>query len=148
MNRRLFQRCLLWLLPLLLARAIVPAGFMVAADTNGLELTFCSAQAPMLAAASMPSMEGGHAMQGAEHADHQMPADAGGVDPHAAHHAGKHFDSPCPFGVAATAMTSDLSAVSLATVVAAVGVFDFVSAPAVAGGPQRADRIRGPPQFS
>jgi hypothetical protein len=145
MNRRLFQRCLLWLLPLLLVRAIVPAGFMVAADTNGLALTFCSAQAPLLAAASMPSVEGGHAMQ---HAGHQMPADAGGVDPHAAHHAGKHFDSPCPFGVAATAMTSDLPVVSLATVVAAVGVFDFVSAPAVTSGPQRADRIRGPPQLS
>lgn len=146
MNRHLFQRCVLWLLPLLLARAIVPAGFMVAADTNRLELTFCSAQAPPLAAASLPATEAGHAMTGVEHAAHQVPADAG-ADPHAARHAGKHFDSPCPFGVAATAMASDLPTVS-ATVVAAVGVFDFVSAPANGSGPVRADRIRGPPQLS
>jgi len=79
-----------------------------------------------------------------------MPAgDGGAADPHAAHHhAGKHFDSPCPFGVAATAIAAALPPVTVATVAAAVGIFEFTSAPAVSAGPIRADRIRGPPLFS
>ncbi|HEY4369501.1 MAG TPA: hypothetical protein VGN07_19865 [Steroidobacteraceae bacterium] len=151
MNRRLFQRCVLWLLPLLVLRAFVPAGFMVSTAANGLELTFCSAQVPMLAD-QMPAdhmMPADHAMHGAAHAGHAMPmADGNAVDPHAAHHAGKHFDSPCPFGVAVAAIVTDLLPVSLATVVAAVASVEFSSAPVFSAGPIRTDRIRGPPLFS
>ena len=144
MNRRLFQRCVLWLLPLLMLRAIVPAGFMVSAAANGLELTFCSAQV-------MPAGDASHpAVDVAAHAGHDMATmGEGGADPHAAHHnAGKHFDSPCPFGVAATAIAAALPPVTVATVAAAVGIFEFASAPAISAGPIRADRIRGPPLFS
>jgi len=147
MNRRLFQRCVLWLLPVLLLRAVVPAGFMLSAGASGLELTFCSAQAPMIAGLA-GSMD--HALHASEHASHDMQAGDTGtsVDPHAAHHAGKHFDSPCPFGIAAAAIASDVQPVTVAAAVTAVGIFEFTSSPAASSGPLRADRIRGPPLFS
>jgi hypothetical protein len=143
MNRRLFQRCVLWLLPLLLLRAIVPAGFMLSAGASGLELTFCSAQSPMMAGLA-------GSVDHAAHAGHDMFTGGTGtsVDQHAAHHAGKHFDSPCPFGVAAAAIASDVQPVSVATVVTALGIFEFAPSPAASSGPLRADRIRGPPLFS
>lgn len=146
MNRRLFQRCVLWLLPLLLLRAVVPAGFMLSAAASGLELTFCSAQSPMIAGLA-GSVD--HAEHASEHAGHDMHAGIGtSVNPHAAHHAGKHFDSPCPFGVAAAAIAPDVQPVSVAADVTTVGIFEFTSSPAASSGPLRADRIRGPPLFS
>lgn len=143
MNRRLFQRCVLWLLPLLLLRAVVPAGFMLSAAASGLELTFCSAQSPMIAGLAGSEDH-------AAHAGHDMHAGEPGtsVDQHAAHHAGKHFDSPCPFGVAAVAIAPDVQPGSVAAVVTTLGIFEFTSLPAASSGPIRADRIRGPPLFS
>ena len=49
MNRRLFRKWARWLLPLLVARAFLPVGFMLATtQADGLQLAFCPDQAPIV----------------------------------------------------------------------------------------------------
>jgi hypothetical protein len=122
MNRRLFKKWARWLLPLLVARAFLPIGFMLATtQTDGLQLGFCSDQAPIV--------QGLH--------DH-----AG------SHHGGGHLDPPCPFAVAAVAAVIDIPHLAP---VAAQATEQFLPERVVAvrlAGPQRVDRIRGPPALS
>jgi hypothetical protein len=42
MKRRHLHRWTFWLLPLLVARALVPMGFMLSADADGLSIVICS----------------------------------------------------------------------------------------------------------
>lgn len=114
-----------WLLPVLVVRAFLPVGFMFTTDADGLHLAFCPDQAPIV------------------HSLHDAPP-AG----HAGHHGAGHIDPPCPFAMAAVAAVIDvphLETVALRT------VDPFVPERIVAvplAGPQRADRIRGPPVLS
>src|ERR1044072_9740503 len=49
MNRRLYRKWARWLLPLLVARAFLPVGFMLAtSQADGLQLAFCPDQAPIV----------------------------------------------------------------------------------------------------
>jgi hypothetical protein len=119
MNRRLFKKWARWLLPLLVARAFLPVGFMLATtQADGLQLAFCADQAPILQGA------GSH------------------------HHGGGHLDPPCPFAVAAVAAVIDIPHLAP---VAAQATEQFLPERIVAvplAGPQRTDRIRGPPSLS
>jgi hypothetical protein len=129
MNRRLFKKWARWLLPLLVARAFLPVGFMLATtQADGLQLAFCADQAPIV--------------QGL----HDHASTAGG---HAgSHHSGSHLDPPCPFAVAAVAAVIDIPHLAP---VAAQATEQFLPERVVAvplAGPQRIDRIRGPPSLS
>jgi hypothetical protein len=122
MNRRLFRKWARWLLPLLVARAFLPVGFMlVSSQAEGLQLGFCPDQAPIA--------QGFH--------DHS-----------GAHHSGSHLDPPCPFAVAAVAAVIDVPHLAP---VAAQATEQFLPERVAAlplAGPQRIDRIRGPPSLS
>src|ERR1041384_851644 len=86
MNRRLFKKWARWLLPLLVARAFLPVGFMlVSSQADGLQLGFCPDQAPIV--------QGLH--------DHTSQHSG-------SHHSGSHLDPPCPFAVAAVAAVIDV----------------------------------------
>jgi hypothetical protein len=131
MNRRLYRKWARWLLPLLVARAFLPVGFMLATTQgDGLQLAFCPDQAPI--AQGMH-----HASAGGGHADHAGP-----------HHSGTHLDPPCPFAVAAVAAVIDIPHLAP---VAPQAAEQFLPERVVAiplAGPQRTDRIRGPPSLS
>jgi len=125
MNRRLFKKWARWLLPLLVARAFLPVGFMLATtQADGLQLAFCPDQAPIV----------------------QTLHDHAGSGSH--HHSGSHLDPPCPFAVAAVAAVIDIPHLAP---VAAQATEQFLPARVAAvplAGPQRIDRIRGPPSLS
>jgi len=132
MNRRLFKKWARWLLPLLVARAFLPVGFMLAtSQADGLQLAFCPDQAPIVQGLhDHASMAGGHA-------DH-----AG------AHHSGSHLDPPCPFAVAAVAAVIDIPHLAPVAAQATEQLLPARVAAVPLAGPQRIDRIRGPPSLS
>jgi hypothetical protein len=132
MNRRLFRKWARWLLPLLVARAFLPVGFMLAADSDGLQLAFCPDQAPIVQSVD-------HAAAG--HAAHQ------GHSPDQKH-AGAHLDSPCAFAVAALAAVTDVPYLETVATQAAEHVLPERVVAVPLAGPQRVDRIRGPPSLS
>lgn len=148
MNRRLFKLLTLWIVPLLIARAMIPAGYMLTAGPDGLQFMFCpSVQTP----APAQHASAHDVAQVAEHAGHH---DAG---PHANHASGhgehdssgaSHDTTPCPFSLVASAALVDVPYVAAARAVVAAEIVEFTSHPAVHAGPVRADRIRGPPQLS
>ena len=122
MNRRLYRKWARWLLPLLVARAFLPVGFMLAStQADGLQLAFCPDQASIV--------------QG--HADH-----AG------AKHSGSHLDPPCPFAVAAVAAVIDVPHLAPVALQAAEHILPERIVAVPLAGPQRVDRIRGPPSLS
>jgi hypothetical protein len=132
MNRRLFRKWTRWLLPILVARAFLPVGFMLTADSDGLQLAFCPDQAPIV--------------QSVDHA-------ASGHTAHSGHtpdqkHAGAHLDSPCAFAVAALAAVIDVQYLEPVASQAAEQVLAERVVAVPLAGPQRVDRIRGPPSLS
>lgn len=144
MNARFARLLTLWIVPLLLARAFVPAGFMVAADAGGLSLVFCSGVASP-ADVRPAGHEGHHEM--AQHAGHSI--EHGGAT-HAGHGSGslEHESAPCPFSLGAAVAFADVLRVPYATFTLSDQVFDFHSGPAATVGPLRSERIRGPPSFA
>jgi hypothetical protein len=116
MNRRLYRKWARWLLPLLVARAFLPVGFMLATQADGLQLAFC-------------------------------PDQAGHVD-HAGQHSGGHLDPPCPYAVAAIAAVIDVPHLEPVALQAAEQVLPERVVAVPLAGPQRTDRIRGPPSLS
>jgi hypothetical protein len=139
MNRRFCKSLSLWILPLLLLRALIPTGFMLAPDAGGLSLVFCSAATPQSALANA-------AVQGEGHAGHHVGHDN---DPRPGDHASaSQHNAPCPFSLAAIAAAGD---VPYFVSIAAIPVdepFEFFSAPTSSAGPLRADPIRGPPSLA
>jgi hypothetical protein len=125
-------RWLRWLLPLLVARALVPAGFMLSVDAGGLALTFC----PSVAA---PPAE--HHAQ----AHHEHGSDA--THDHEQHHRGHDTGSLCPFALVAGACSTDIPHVAVNVERPSFAPVPFESA-ALSGVPLRAERIRGPPVVS
>ena len=122
MNRRLFRKWARWLLPLLVARAFLPVGFMLATtQADGLQLAFCPDQAPIA--------------QGMHH-----HAGAG--------HSGSHLDPPCPFAVAAVAAVIDIPHLAPVASQSAERILPERVVAVPLAGPQRIDRIRGPPALS
>jgi hypothetical protein len=130
MNRRLYRKWARWLLPLLVARAFLPVGFMLATQADGLELAFCADQAPIVQGVDHGAMvHAGHAGHG-----------------HQQHNA--HLDPPCPFAVAAVAAVIDVPHLDTVAIQATEQLLAERVAAVPLAGPQRADRIRGPPSLS
>ena len=92
MSPRSSQRWILWLLPLFILRAFVPAGFMWAASANGLEVVLCGGFAR-----TAPSQIADHS----SHAEHAAHAHAEHGASHEQHHEGSnepsHSNPICPF---------------------------------------------------
>ncbi len=140
MNRRLFKSLSLWIVPLLIARAMIPAGYMVMTDAAGLRLMFCPtviapAVTPQQADLHADHAEHHNAMQ---HTDHAQGHDSGGSGDHV----------PCPFSLVASAALVDVPFLASVAGIAADELVGFTSAPAFSAGPIRAERIRGPPHLS
>jgi hypothetical protein len=140
MNRRSLKILSLWIVPLLIARALIPAGYMVMADGDGLEVVFC------------PAVVQSHdkAMPADQHAAHHH-ADPDGQTASGDEHGpgrGGHDHAPCPFSLVASAALLDVSHVGAALSATDQEDVNFLSQPANSTGPIRTDRIRGPPQFS
>ena len=147
MNRRILQLLTLWMLPLLVARAIVPVGFMFMSDAQGLRLMFCptvvqmdsSLEARAQQARAQASHEMHHEMSHAAQMDHAPGDGAPKVD---------HDKAPCPFSLVASAAPLDLTyVVVLATLVGER--FDTFQTPLdLSVAPVQSLPIRGPPQYS
>ncbi|HMN44928.1 MAG TPA: hypothetical protein PKE27_10160 [Povalibacter sp.] len=143
MNRRLLKLLSLWIVPLLIARAMIPAGYMLS-TADGLQLMFCPSvvQAPAMAGPS----HAGH-MDHSAHAGHDMSQ-------HAGHHGSapagdtSHENSACPFSLVATAALLDIPYVAPTSIRPVDESIEFTSVPAAGTALQHLDRIRGPPRFS
>jgi hypothetical protein len=155
MSRRSCRKWLVWLLPVLVARAFLPIGFMLSAGPEGLALTFCPGQVSALIRSAAPHADAGltKAADPSAHFAQVDPATAGAVGLHAHHHGAgqgsdERPDSPCPYGIAALAMAADVAYAGpaepeLTPTLVAPRTVAFTTA-----GPARADRIRGPPSLS
>ena len=139
MRRRHLKLLSLWILPLLLARALIPTGFMLSVAAGSLQLTFCPAVVQP-------------AEQAPEHLAHEHSSQHGGM-----HHAdaadgeaASHNDdnAPCPFSLVASAVPGDVPYLQDSANEPSDEPFEFISAPTVRVGPVRTDRIRGPPSLA
>lgn len=120
MNRRAAHRWLTWLLPLLLLRAFVPAGFMLGSD---LQPMLCSGIAVVAS-----HHEHHHAGHGAEHSGGQV-----------------HEKSICLFAAAGSASLPMPAYVPVAFVFEPLEHVTFLADPELRAAPVLIDRIRGPP---
>ena len=140
MRRRHLKLLSFWILPLLLARALIPTGFMLSVDAGTLQLTFCPA---------------GVIQPLGEQRAEQPPE-------HSAHHAGMHHvdaadeqaashntdQAPCPFSLVASAVPSDVPYLHDSASEPSDERFELISTPTVRVGPIRTERIRGPPSIA
>jgi hypothetical protein len=133
---------LIWLLlPLLLLRGLVPAGFMIDASGGNLSIVMCSGSGPLPSAAALDE-HSGHAMH---HAQQQG-------DEHAGHHGSghdKHQGSICPFAMAGSAAPlANISSLPLG--IEPVRTLAAAHTVILRGlsGPLRAQQSRAPPTLS
>jgi len=118
-----------WLLPLLVARALVPVGFMAKANERGeLQIVMCQAGAPGLLKAALQSA-----------ADQHDPAGQSDNSPHWQH------DSSCPFAHAAAAPVAHSGSVQQIAFIASSEVSATGESLHLAAGPPRRLTNRGPP---
>ena len=155
MRRRHLKLLSLWILPLLVARMLIPAGFMLSVNAAGLSLMFCPSGVVQVGGAQHRT--GQHPL-GQDHAG-QLHADQShaGMDhagmqhadanAHAEHEGAAHNqdNAPCPFSLVASATPGVVAALLDVTSLPGDERFDFISASISGVGPLRADRIRGPP---
>lgn len=136
MRRHCLKLLSLWILPLLLARALIPAGFMLSVEAGQLQLMFCPA------GVSQPL-----GSQPQAHAQHHQGMHHGSApDSAATSHA--QDNAPCPFSLVASATPTHVPYLADATGSPSDERFEFLSAPTFRVGPLRADRIRGPPSLA
>lgn len=144
MSRRYAQKLILWLLPLMVLRSLVPAGYMLDVRDGALSVVVCDGF-------SRTSSE--HDI----HAEHQHHAQAGGntfsdvEDRHAGHgstHA-KHSVSICPFAIAGSAAVTPTLPFLLLSVTPPSDVQQSTELARFGrSGPSRAQTSRGPPHLS
>lgn len=139
--KRRWQRWLVWLLPFLVARALVPAGFMLSVVDGGLELTFCpsvEAPSPHMSMHHDASTHHAHGPDGTQpsdqqhHSDHYRAGDA----------------NVCPFGVAGSANAPIPAYAATVIVDSTPELVPSYTSPFDSYRPLRAERIRGPPVSS
>lgn len=118
MNVRRVQAWVWWLLPLLVARSLLPIGFMAQAHDGQLQVVFCSAALLL--------------EQGSDSAG-DLPVGTGGES--------------CPFLHAAAAPPPAFHALPVVIAATDRVVVPDTTA-AISVGPPRTDRARGPPPFS
>jgi hypothetical protein len=144
MRRNYLKLLSLWILPLLVARALIPAGFMMSVDAGRLQLMFC----PSGVVQPLFSPKG---LQQQAHAEHQHHQDMQGMHHGGADQASSSHDddnAPCPFSLVASATSCDIPYLVGAADGPRDERFEFLSAPTFRVGPVRADRIRGPPSLA
>lgn len=137
MRRRHLKLLSLWILPLLLARALIPTGFMLSVDAGSLQLVFCPAGVVQPLREQLSNQQPEHSSHhaGMHHAD--------AADAEAASHS--NDNAPCPFSLVASAAPSEVPYLHDSASRPSDERFEFISAPTVRVGPVRTDRIRGPP---
>ena len=143
MHSRCLSKLIPWLLPLLVARLCVPAGFMVSATSNGLDFVLCPDYAALPEHAAPHAAHAGHL--GTGHVAHAMHD---GVAAHHSHGGTPHdgrSTSVCPFVASGKdTIKPDIlkidPAYSLTGSIAPVPGTSAWSSPAVL-----VNRIRGPP---
>lgn len=139
MRRHYLKLLSLWILPLLVARALIPAGFMMSVDAGRPQLMFCPSGVvqTLFSPKGVQQAHGEHhqGMQGMQH---------GGAD-QASH---DDDNAPCPFSLVAAATSFDIPHLVGAADAPRDERFEFLSAPTFRVGPVRADRIRGPPSLA
>ncbi len=86
-----------FVLAMLVVRALVPAGFMLAPTDRGLAIVLCDADA-----SAVLHQHGGHVHADSQHTDpeHAGPGHAGddhAIHEHTGHHQHTHPDSTCPY---------------------------------------------------
>jgi hypothetical protein len=81
MSATRLRRWVLWLLPLIAARALIPAGFMLSAEHGSLQVVLCSGSGPVMS----------------------MPASSAHAHHHGQPETAAHDGSVCPFALAAMA---------------------------------------------
>jgi hypothetical protein len=145
MSRRLYKRCLVWLLPLLVAQALVPVGFMVGGGKTGLHIAFCPVQsAQVIAVLGQPDHPIAHHTPHhhehiAHHATHASDVEVGDSSHYARSNA-------CPFALAATAIASTPAAPLPAVELIQVEVRHALEhRPPIEAVHSAAHRVRGPP---
>ena len=148
---------LLWLLPLLFARAFIPTGFMLGEGPDGFGLVVCSGTMPMPPASQHHQHPDHSAHAGHNHYEADNKADSGsdtgtdsGPTDHSSHrHSHGDSDSAaCPFAIGACAAFIDvpyLASLPVSSVDEQARV-DVVPTSGIAT--PRANPIRGPPQSS
>lgn len=111
-----------WLLPLLVARALMPVGFMASVHDGRLQIVLCSGITQVLS-------------------DHDTrPGDA---DQNNAHEG--QGDLPCPFAQATAAPLPQLNASEAIAFIPAAEILPPAESPYYAAGPPRFIATRGPP---
>ncbi|MGE0116054.1 MAG: hypothetical protein AB7T07_14375 [Steroidobacteraceae bacterium] len=121
MSSRRIQTWVWWLLPLLVARALMPVGFMAQARDGKFQIVFC------MAGVSLP--------QAAAHDD-------AGSD------RASQSDLSCPFAHAAAAPLLDTSSSVVIAFFPSAEIYPPADLPNHASGPPRFDLARGPPALS
>jgi hypothetical protein len=139
-SRRHFKLLVL-LLPLFIARSLLPIGFMVSFDAGSPRLVFCPSQVSL----PKPSKDDSHAAHAAHHGEHHA---------HHGHHGSEDADAAqtsadhqsCPFAFAAAAPLASVEI--FAALPAPREVFADARDVVVVSNASRSHPIRGPPAFS
>ncbi|HEY0686023.1 MAG TPA: hypothetical protein VGD45_27015 [Steroidobacter sp.] len=145
MRRHHLKLLSLWILPLLVMRALIPAGFMLSVEAGRLQFMFCPSGVVQPLGASMFEHLQGTKQQA--HAEHHQGMHHGGEADHASSsHA--QDNAPCPFSLVASATPAAIAYLTDVVATPRDERFEFLSAPTFRVGPIRTDPIRGPPSLS
>ncbi|MET0658018.1 MAG: hypothetical protein ABW110_07660 [Steroidobacteraceae bacterium] len=143
MSARATHRWVSWLLPLIVLRAFVPAGFMLSWSGNDLQLVLCSGTGPLVLQSAPATGASAHDA----HAHHMHQMEQGGAQHH---HDGDgtskaHDSLLCPFKAAGLSGVPlhDHSVADL--ILPSVELFDSFPEPKLRSASVQIDRIRGPP---
>jgi hypothetical protein len=137
MKRRHIQRWTIWLLPFLLARALVPTGFMLSTDATGISIVFCSGTLTPASAQTASAQS--------EHHHHGAGNDAETIDPTTEQRGGDN--TLCAFALAGVASTHEIPTVADAP--ARIEYSPLLASLLVPRtGPVRSELIRGPPALA
>lgn len=158
MKPRTLHRWILWLLPLMLLRAFVPAGFMLAAHSGELSVVFCSSvRAPATSSNEREHPSGEPAATAHSHHYEQSPHQANSDAPTGEHqlHHGQQSDgsehnasgaNSCPYALIAATPAGQIE-FFLGQPASEASPHRFTALPFSSFGPQRTESIRGPPAF-
>lgn len=140
MRRHYLKLLSLWILPLLVARALIPTGFMLSVDAGRLQLMFCPSGV-------VQPLDSPQATQQHAHAEHHAGMHHGG-EAEQSSPAHDIDNAPCPFSLVASAADCEIPYLAGVIDVPRDERFEYLSAPTFRVGPVRADRIRGPPSLA
>lgn len=144
MKHRRFNRWLIWLLPFLAVRALIPAGFMLSAENGALQVVLCSGNGPVAVTQSVaPSAQAHHHLPAAQ--EQALRHDDGNAEPHRHLGSGAHENAVCPFALAAMAYLPGTAGGLLLAFAAPATIPDYSSQGIRFADLIQIHRIRGPP---